>query len=438
MKTMLRWVAVALSVAVVLGCQVERLLRGSGGGNGPPADTVAARVAFSTQPKNAMVNQTITPPVTVVVTDRSGNPVPSYSGSVTIALGANGTDARLSGANTATATNGVAMFPGLSVDKAGSRYTLTATSSGLSGATSAPFDVSARPAPPATHVAFIAQPSTTRAGDPISPALQVAAEDSTGAVVSTYTGAITVAIGANPVAGALSGTRAVDATGGVASFSSLSIDKAGTGYTLKASASGLTGATSSTFNVTVPPPTTGSLTVSAATTGSNLDPDGYHVSVDGGSAKSISDNGSVIFNDLVSGSHTVAMTGLASNCSASSTSQSVTVPAGGSTSASFAITCAAPPPMNHPPVVDAGKRESIVEGVPYQLNASFTDVDGDGPWTYDVNWGDGTSSSGTLSAQGAIGPAHTYLLPNDYRITVTVTDAHGASGTDSKTLHVTL
>ncbi len=638
MKTMLRWVPVALAAAVVLGCQVDRLLRGAGSGNGPPADAAAARVAFSTQPKNATVDQTITPPVTVVVTDSSGNPVPSYSGSVTIALGANATGATLSGANTATAVNGVATFPGLSLDKAGSGYTLTAASSGLSGATSAPFDVSARPAPPATHVAFIAQPSSTRAGDPISPAIQVAAEDSTGAVVPTYTGAITVAIGTNPSAGTLSGTRVVAAASGIASFSSLSIDKTGSGYTLTASASGLTGATStafeitalpppppmatslqfttqpqsaqtggslgtftvaavdstgtvvtdfngtvtlaigtnpgggtlsgtasvalgngvatfsglsidkagdgytltastsglksatsSPFNVTTPPPTTGSLTVTTATTGSNLpssgytisldhgsgqaigtngsltlnnltagshtvtisgvasnctvgggtsqtvtvpaggstsasfavtcaapppttgsltvsatttgsdlDPDGYSVSVDGGSAQAISDNGSVTFNNLASGSHTAAITGLASNCSASSTSQGVTVPAGGSASASFAITCVAPPPTNHPPVVNAGGNQSAVEAVLYQLNASFTDVDGDGPWTYDVNWGDGTSSSGTLSAQGAIGPSHTYVLPSDYTITVTVTDAHGASGTDSKTLHVTL
>jgi len=547
MKNVLRWVPAALAAAVVLGCQVERLLRGSGSGNGPPADTVAARVAFSTQPKNAMVGQTITPPVAVVVTDSSGNPVPSYSGSVTIALGANAMGATLSGGNTATAASGVAAFPGLSVDKAGSGYTLTATSIGLSGATSTPFDVSARPAPLATHVAFIAQPSTTRAGDPFSPAIQVAAEDSTGAVVSTYTGAITVAIGANPVAGTLSGTRVVAATSGTASFSSLRIDRAGTGYTLTASASGLAGATSttfevtalpppppmatslhftaqpqsaqtggslgtitvaavdstgtvvtafngtaalaigtnpgggtlsgtaslafgngvatftglsinkagngytltastsglkgatsSTFNVTAPPPTTGSVTVTATTTGSDLDPDGYRVSVDGGGAQSVSDNGSVTFNNLAAGSHTVAMTGLASNCSASSTSQSVTVSAGGSTSASFAITCVAPPPTNHPPVVNAGKKQSVVEGVLYQLNASFTDIDGDGPWTYNVNWGDGTSSSGTLSAQGAIGPTHTYLRPNDYMITVTVTDAHGASGADSTTLHVTL
>ncbi|HZH39695.1 MAG TPA: PKD domain-containing protein, partial [Gemmatimonadales bacterium] len=588
---------------------------------------------------DAGVGQAITPPVSVVITDSTGHPVPGYSGSVTISLGANATGATLSGANTATATNGIATFTGLSVNRAGSGYTLNAASSGLAGATSSPFDVTSRPAPPPTHVAFITQPTTARAGVPIAPAIQVAAEDSTGGIVSTYTGAITIALGGNPGGGTLSGTRVLAATNGVATFSTLSIDKAGVGYTLTASAAGLTGGTSSsfdisalpppppmatalvftaqpqsaqagaslgtitvaavdsagatvsdfsgtvniaiganpsggtlsgttsavtsggvatfstlsidkagtgytlsastlglkgaasaTFAVTAPPPTTGSLVVSTTTTGSNLDadgytatvdggtsqpigdnagvtfanlpagshtvvlsglaancsvgnasqtatvpaggsasvayavtcqapppttgsltvttnttgatldPDGYSVSVDGGGgAQSISDNGSVTFNNLSSGSHTVSLSGLATNCTAGSTSQSVSVPAGGSTSASFAITCqSSPPPTNHPPVVNAGGNQSALVAVLYQLNASFTDQDGDGPWTYSINWGDGSSSTGSLSAQGGIGPTHTYALPGAYAITVTVTDAHGATGSDTKTLNVTL
>jgi len=44
----------------------------------------------------------------------------------------------------------------------------------------------------------------------------------------------------------------VNVVNGVATFTNLSIDQPGTGYTLQASASGLTAATSSPFNVTVP------------------------------------------------------------------------------------------------------------------------------------------------------------------------------------------
>jgi hypothetical protein len=48
----------------------------------------------------------------------------------------------------------------------------------------------------------------------------------------------------------LSGTTTRNAVSGVASFTDLSLDKAGGGYTLIASAAGLSAATSATFNMT--------------------------------------------------------------------------------------------------------------------------------------------------------------------------------------------
>ena len=59
----------------------------------------------------------------------------------------------------------------------------------------------------------------------------------------------TVAIGTNPGSGTLSGTATVATVNGVASFADLSINRSGTGYTLAASATGLTGATSTGFTV---------------------------------------------------------------------------------------------------------------------------------------------------------------------------------------------
>src|SRR6185295_4677299 len=50
------------------------------------------------------------------------------------------------------------------------------------------------------------------------------------------TASVTVAIGTNPGGGTLSGTTTVSAVSGVASFSNLSIDKSGAGYTLTAAA----------------------------------------------------------------------------------------------------------------------------------------------------------------------------------------------------------
>jgi hypothetical protein len=58
-----------------------------------------------------------------------------------------------------------------------------------------------------------------------------------------------VAIGTNPGGGTLSGTKTRSAVGGTATFNDLSIDRAGTGYTLTAASTGLTGATSSTFDI---------------------------------------------------------------------------------------------------------------------------------------------------------------------------------------------
>ena len=79
----------------------------------------------------------------------------------------------------------------------------------------------------------------------------------------------------------------------------------------------------------------------------------------------------------------------------------------------------------------------ILVGLLYQLSASFTDQDGDGPWSYSVDWGNG-SESGSTSSQGAINASHTYLLPGSYRIRVTVTDSHGLSGSGEATLTVAL
>ena len=89
-------------------------------------------------------------------------------------------------------------------------------------------------------------------------------------------------------------------------------------------------------------PKTGDLTATTSTTGSSLDPDGYTVTVDGNSSKAIGTNASVTFTGLSAGDHSVALSGVAANCSASGgTSRTVTVPAGGTASTTFAVSCAA-------------------------------------------------------------------------------------------------
>jgi hypothetical protein len=87
------------------------------------------------------------------------------------------------------------------------------------------------------------QPSSATAGVALSPAVQVTVQDAQGNTVPSATNSITVAIGTNPGGGTLTGTTPVSASSGVATFSDLSINKTGTGYTLTAAATGLTGAT---------------------------------------------------------------------------------------------------------------------------------------------------------------------------------------------------
>lgn len=101
---------------------------------------------------------------------------------------------------------------------------------------------------PATHLAFLAAPSGASAGVTLD-AVQVAAEDGAGGTDPTFTGSISIGLGANPSGATLSGTLTVSAVNGVATFTDLRIDLPGSGYTLAASAGGLTGASSASFNV---------------------------------------------------------------------------------------------------------------------------------------------------------------------------------------------
>ena len=196
------------------------------------------------------------------------------------------------------------------------------------------------------------------------------------------------------------------------------------------------GTATTTFTVTCTTPT-GNLTISASTTGSSLDPDGYTVTV-AGQSKPLAINGSVSFTNLTPGSYTAVLSGVAANCTVSGgTSRTVTVPSGGTATASYAVSCTAP---NQAPVVNAGPDETALTGLLYSFCPSFTDANGNGPWSYRIDWGDGTSSTGTRTVQGCFSAGHTYItiLPRSFTIRVTVTDAAGASGSDTKVVTVLL
>ena len=105
--------------------------------------------------------------------------------------------------------------------------------------------------PVATNQTFRAQPVTTLPLTTI-PTVRVAVEDDLGNTMTSFNGTATIAIGRNGGAllpGTLSGTKTVSFVNGIATFSDLSIDQPGNGYTLRVTATGLIGAESAAFNI---------------------------------------------------------------------------------------------------------------------------------------------------------------------------------------------
>lgn len=105
----------------------------------------------------------------------------------------------------------------------------------------------------ADDLKFGVQPSNTTGGTKFATDVTVKIVDSAGNTVPSATDNILLEIGTNAgPGGALTcDDTTVDAVAGVATFKNCKIDKIGTGYTLKATATGLTQVVSSTFNVTV-------------------------------------------------------------------------------------------------------------------------------------------------------------------------------------------
>jgi hypothetical protein len=103
------------------------------------------------------------------------------------------------------------------------------------------------------RLGFTVQPSNAEQGQVITPAVEVTAFDDLGSVDVNFTGDVTLAVANNPGDGTLSGTTTVAAVSGVALFDDMSIDLAGVGYTLQATALGYTPSTSAAFNITAAP-----------------------------------------------------------------------------------------------------------------------------------------------------------------------------------------
>src|SRR5436190_125750 len=155
------------------------------------------------------------PAVRVTARDASGNTVTSYTGLITVAIGANPGGGTLAGTTSVNAVSGVATFSRSGERRVGKGYRLLARASGLTGNTSGRVNITA---PPAPNVDVTRRTRPHTAAQTVC-AVGVSASDASGNTVTSYTGLITVAIGANPGGGTLAGTTSVNAVSGVATFS---------------------------------------------------------------------------------------------------------------------------------------------------------------------------------------------------------------------------
>jgi hypothetical protein len=212
------------------------------------------KLVFSVQPTTAEVKKAISPAIKVQVQDANGKIVTTATDSITLSIGSSSGGTKLAGTTTVAAVGGEATFSNISADTAGSGYTLVASASGLTSATSAAVNITAaadvQVASTAKKLVFSVQPTSAVAKASISPAIKVQVQDANGKLVTTATNPITLSIGSSSGGAKLAGTSAVGAVGGIATFSNISIDTAGSGFTLVASASGLTSATSAAVNIT--------------------------------------------------------------------------------------------------------------------------------------------------------------------------------------------
>jgi hypothetical protein len=104
----------------------------------------------------------------------------------------------------------------------------------------------------AAHLVFTVGPRTTLPLTRIAPAVQATVVDDQGNPLTGFTGSVSITIGRNGgllLHGTLSGTKTVPVVNGVATFSDLSIDQLGNGYTLVVTGAGATGAESAPFNI---------------------------------------------------------------------------------------------------------------------------------------------------------------------------------------------
>ncbi len=205
------------------------------------ADVPTQLVKQSVDLPSATVATSVVAPV-VKVADRFGNGVAGAIVSFVVTAGGGIVGA----AADTTDILGLATAGSWTLGSLTGTNTITATSGALPSVVFTVTGVAGAPA----QLAFLTLPARSLAGDTIAPLVQVAVQDQFGNTAFPAKDVVTLGLGpgGNPLAKPL-GTLSVPAFNGVATFADVGVDSAGIGYTLLATAVGLTGAESKPFDV---------------------------------------------------------------------------------------------------------------------------------------------------------------------------------------------
>lgn len=288
----------------------------------------------------------------------------------------------------------------------------------------------------ASRLAISAQPpAISVAGNSFG--LTVRVNDSVGTLMTSYNGNVTVSLANNPTGATLGGTVTVAAVNGIATFTGLSITKAGSGYTIQASASGLSSITTSAFSIT--PAALSKLGVTS-----------LPASVAAGAAFAVAVAGQDVYGNTISSFNGLVSLALDNNpgggilagtLTATATSGvanfpglSINEPASGYTlrATSAGLTDAVSVGFtvaNVPPVAAIAGPTTVARGATQTYLLTATDnspSDQAGQFTFVINWGDG-SPIDTVTGPSGTPVTHVFDIAGANNVSVTATDGHGGT-----------
>lgn len=204
----------------------------------------ASKVVITQQPVSVAATSTM-PPIIVEIRNDDNNVVTTNKSPVTLAIVSGPSNGSVTGTTTVNAVSGVATFSNLKFSVPGN-YQLVAFSGILFTDTTDVFTVSG---PPAKLVINQQPQSTVIAGQTMS-TFTVSVRDASNNVVVTDHSTVTLTISTGPAGATIIGNATASVVNGVATFSNLAFNTAGTSYKLTASDPGLTSVVTNAFKVT--------------------------------------------------------------------------------------------------------------------------------------------------------------------------------------------